>query len=547
MIDDALFVRSYVARDLLQAAALFKTDKLVVWEYVSNGLQYTDPGISPRVTVSLDSKRRRLTVADNGRGMSWDGLQNFFVMHGENLDRREGRPGRGMFGTGKSAALGIGEVLRITTTRDGRRSKVELRRAEVESMGSEDPIPVDVLEREVAAPGPNGTLVEVEGIHLKSLDQPGIIHYIERHLARWPRDATVFVNNHECEFNEPPVERELRFAPDPTLREQLGDAVLSLKVAKAPLDEELRGVSIYANGVWHETTLAGSEGREMSQYLFGDLDVPALDAYQGPIGPFDMTRSMRLNPNNPIVLAAYSFIGTHLEEVRRDLVEAEKKRRASEEAKRLQTEADKIAAVINSDFDEFRRRLARAKARAAGGGDVVESPQGAGQSDELLMGGRVPGSPIAETGSPGSSGDGEAGEGPPPDLLPLLEADKDGSEKGHPAGGDENRSSSTRGGFRVRFDNLGAMEHRAKYARDERTIFINLDHAQIAAAKGSGSTDDPSFQRLAYEVAFAEYAVALASELAARDEYLDPSDPIVDIRDTLNRVATRGASLYTAD
>jgi len=375
MVDDALFVRSHVARDLLQAAALFKTDKLVVWEYVSNGLQYTDSGVSPRVAVSLDSKRRRFSVVDNGRGVSWEGLQNFFVMHGENIDRREGRPGRGMFGTGKSAALGIGEVLRITTTRDGRRSKVELRRAEVESMGSEDPIPVDVVEREVATVGPNGTLVEVEGIHLKSLDQPGVIHYIERHLARWPRDATVFVNNHECEFNEPPVERELQFAPDPTVRAQLGDVVLSLKVAKAPLDEELRGVSIYANGVWHETTLAGSEGREMSQYIFGDLDVPALDGYQGPIGPFDMTRSMRLNPNNPIVQAAYSFIGTHIEEVRRELVEAERKRRASEEARRLQAEADKIAAVINSDFDDFRRRLARAKAQSAGGGDVVESPQ----------------------------------------------------------------------------------------------------------------------------------------------------------------------------
>ncbi|MGC1650972.1 MAG: hypothetical protein WA741_34535 [Candidatus Sulfotelmatobacter sp.] len=31
-----LEVRSHVARDLLQNAALFKTDKLVVWEYVSN-------------------------------------------------------------------------------------------------------------------------------------------------------------------------------------------------------------------------------------------------------------------------------------------------------------------------------------------------------------------------------------------------------------------------------------------------------------------------------------------------------------------------------
>ena len=30
---DQLFVRSHVARDLLQNAGLFKTDKLVVWEY----------------------------------------------------------------------------------------------------------------------------------------------------------------------------------------------------------------------------------------------------------------------------------------------------------------------------------------------------------------------------------------------------------------------------------------------------------------------------------------------------------------------------------
>jgi len=542
-----LFVRSHVARDLLQAAGLFKTDKLVVWEYVSNGLQYVDPGISPRVTVSLDSKRRRLSVLDNGRGMDWGGLQNFFVMHGENVDRKEGRPGRGMFGTGKSAALGIGDTLRLTTTQDGRRSQVELRRADVEAMGSEDPIPVRVIEREVSMGTPNGTLVEVEGIHLKSLDQPGIIHYVERHLLRWPRDATVYINNHECEFTEPPVDRELRFRPeDGPLRDQLGDVELSLKVAKAPLDEDLRGVSLFANGVWHETTLAGSEGREMSQYIFGELDVAALDSYAGPISPFDMSRSMRLNPNNEIVQAAYSFIGRHVEEVRRDLVEAERERRAGEAARRLQAEADKIADVINSDFDDFRRRLARAKARASGGGDLIDTFQGHGKGDELLYGGNVPGSIIADHGSPGKSNGGRSGEGQLPDLLPLLEADESGRDHGRPAGGDERRAVAGRGGFQVRFAGLGAAEHRGKYFRDERTIYINLDHPQIVAAKGSESDQDPSFRRLAYEVAFAEYAVALASELAARDEYLDPSDPIVDIRDTLNRVATKGAALYSA-
>ena len=54
---DEIYVKSHVARDLLQSAGLFKTDKLVVWEYVSNGLQYVNHGTNPIVRVTLDSKR----------------------------------------------------------------------------------------------------------------------------------------------------------------------------------------------------------------------------------------------------------------------------------------------------------------------------------------------------------------------------------------------------------------------------------------------------------------------------------------------------------
>ncbi len=108
-----LYVTSHVARDLLQNAALFRTDKLVVWEYVSNGLEYVDKGTNPVVKVTLDSGKKRIIIADNGRGMDWRDLQNFFVMHGENIDRKHGKPGRGRFGTGKSAAFGIADILRV--------------------------------------------------------------------------------------------------------------------------------------------------------------------------------------------------------------------------------------------------------------------------------------------------------------------------------------------------------------------------------------------------------------------------------------------------
>lgn len=544
---DQLFVKSHVARDLLQNAGLFKTDKLVVWEYVSNSLEYVDPGTAPVVLVTLDSKRKRIAVEDNGSGMDWAGLQNFFVMHAENIARKQNRPGRGRFGTGKSAAFGIANSLRIKTVRAGKRLSVQLARSDLEAMGSEAPVPVHVLESEVPTNAANGTLVEIEEVNLRSLDPAGVIRYIERHLARWPKNVTVFVNNHECEFLEPSIAFERKYRPDGMTRAALGDVELTIKVAKEALDEELRGVSIFSEGVWYETTLAGSEGRDMAQYLFGEIDVPALDRDKSPISPFDVSRTMRLNPNNDLVQMVLSFVGEKVEEVRRDLARRDRERRASEEARRLSQQADEIARLINEDFEAFRQRLHKARARATGSGDLGPAHAAGGSSeDDLLFGNEVAASVVAPSGGPGR-GKGSARDGEqPPNLAPqVTPGPEDAPRAGRPAGGPGPQATS-RGGFHVEFKNMGAGSHRAKYVRDERTIYINLDHPQLTAARGVLPVEDISFRRLAYEIAFAEYAIALASELAAKDEYLDPSDPIVDIRDTLNRLARRAASLYTA-
>ncbi|RYY69755.1 hypothetical protein EON63_23340 [archaeon] len=129
----ALKVRSHIGRDLLQSSALFKHEWQVAWEYVSNGLQYVDANVSPVVTVNIDQSQKRMIIKDNGRGMNLSDLGNYFTMHGENIDTKAGRPGRGMFGTGKSAAFGIANFLRVTTVKDGKRSKVELHRVDIEA------------------------------------------------------------------------------------------------------------------------------------------------------------------------------------------------------------------------------------------------------------------------------------------------------------------------------------------------------------------------------------------------------------------------------
>src|SRR5690348_3282172 len=109
--DPDLVVTTHVGRDVLAQAAQFKTEAPVVWEYVVNSLQYLDPGVQPKVEVTV--RRSGITISDNGSGMDEHRLRHFFTMHGENLERRAGRIGRGKWGTGKSAAFGIASSLRV--------------------------------------------------------------------------------------------------------------------------------------------------------------------------------------------------------------------------------------------------------------------------------------------------------------------------------------------------------------------------------------------------------------------------------------------------
>jgi hypothetical protein len=103
---------------------------------------------------------------------------------------------------------------------------------------------VEPIEREVKTTEPNGTTIDIEDIHLRSIDQAQVIKYVERHIARWP-NATVYFNTHLCEYTEPPVAYEYVFVPDDEpFRSMLGGAKLTIKASKVHLDESQQGVAI---------------------------------------------------------------------------------------------------------------------------------------------------------------------------------------------------------------------------------------------------------------------------------------------------------------
>ena len=552
MTGATLKVTSHVARDLLQSAALFKHEQTVVWEYVSNGLQYIDVGTQPVVNVEVDAKARKIAVTDNGRGMTAQDLSRYFQMHGENIDRKSGKAGRGMFGTGKSAAFGIGDTLRLTTVRNGKRSKVELERKDIEAASDGDGIPVKVIESEVSTREPNGTRIEVEDIHLKKLDIGSIIRHIERHIARWP-NASVVVNHQDCNVVEPTYSSQKEFPTKGTpFEESLGDTNLFVKIAQAPLEPEWQGIAVFSNTVWYSSTLAGCENKPLANYIFGEIDVERLGKDKSPIPAFDMSRSMQLNPRNELVAAIFAFIGPHIESVRREIEKAEKERRLERDNKKLQEEASAIARIINQDFDAWRNQLKSTMSKVPGGKDKLARAIAVDEIGESIVSGDdFPATVGEETGTkedeyaPNPEPNEPNPEPSPQPTEPGPELVRSQEETEIKAKSRNKSRTSSGGGFQVQCQNMGEDTHRAKYVRDERTIYVNLDHPQIANAKLIGGIDDIAFRRLSYEVAFSDYAIALSSEMAANDLYLDITEPIFDIRDTLNRISRSAAGLYS--
>lgn len=547
MGDDRISVTTHVGRDVLQSAQLFQTVEAAVWEYIVNSLEYVSPDTRPEVQVLLDNRRRAITISDNGRGMDSNGLQHYFTMHAENKDRRRGVPGRGKFGTGKSAAFGIGRRLEVATVKDGRRNVIELTREVVDaSEGSE--IPVDwKVRNEPAAGTPNGTVVTIDGISARRLSIEPLIRLVERHLALWrSANPVVMIGSHKCEPWQPDIAESQTFRPSESASQFLGAVELVIHVARVPLDVGYRGVAVTAgpgNLVALET--AAIDAKEFGNYLFGEIDVPALEvpSDDGTVTAYDSSRSLRLNYSHPVAGALLAFVGSSLDAVRLQLVEKHRAARREEETRRLSEAGREIAELLNQDLDDVAQRLNEMRDLQVRSGAIAKAGGGGEDSEDFSEGGSIPGildrtEPRARTAVPTvTSGVEDPGQrrGQPDeegadDIQPLEEGKKDRRK---------------RGGISVEFGNLGEDEERSHYDTERKVILINLDHPMVDAAKGAGGIEDPSFRRLAYEIAFTQYALAIAREVYERDPAITADDALFEVRDALRRVTAKAASLYT--
>lgn len=530
-------VTSHVARDFLQNAAVFNTMPKIVWEYVSNSLDNAKDDTLVVVVVEITS--HEIVVADNGVGMSREDLSNFFKMHGENVQRRKGKRVRGRFGTGKCAAFGLANCLEIDTVQAGLRNVVRLSRGDIEDARNGMPFPVRDIVVDEPTENDDGTVVRITDLNIRRPDVDKVISYVERHLSRYRHRALVSVNGHECKFKELLAVKEFERYPPPEVASHIGSIPLRIKVSPTPLDDETKGIDILSYGIWHETTLAGIEKRERSQYLFGEIDVPLLEDGDWPIPAFDNTRNNMLNRQNPVVIVLLGWLSDELEKVRLHLVEQERMRRETEAAKQLADEARRISDIINDDFErqELELELTHKVTKRSGGRSVNEildehGDLWPGQGDEPT--------PWEQAGA--SHGNGKrgdlGGEGDLPRPGPMF---RDGNEPGAKKSITSGTRKRRHGVFSIDFEYATSESPRSHYDTAAKTIFINLEHPQMASAFEAGGrrVDSRQFREICYEVAMVEYALALPHEKAEKEPFYDASDALFDVRETLNRITRR--------
>jgi hypothetical protein len=544
---DDMKVVSHVARDLMHSASHFRTESAVVWEYVVNSLQYVDEGVSPKVQVLVDSKKKEIRIIDNGKGMTAVDLQRFFTMHGENLDRKRGRPGRGKFGTGKSAAFGIASVLIVDTIRNNKRNVVKLDRELVQKSDGKS-IDLDWPVKDEVVDSANGTTILIGHIVLPSVKTMPMVEYIERNLQSFrAQSPEVAVNDHVCIYREPTVAETYEFKPSASQESVIGKVTLTVKVSPSPLSEPEQGISITAglgNLVAIET--GGIEKKEMGNYLFGEIDVPALETSESPLEAYDPSRSLKLNLNHPVSLVLVQFVAPKLDEVRRMQVAKLRELKRTEDAKRLNSLAESIATLLNDDFKEVAMRLQAIRSAASGpiGSRFGATGDGAQEEDGFVEGLDRPGDTEQR-----DRNDKERKPKPKPKPQPAPHLETAGTENPEgktsvdPSGG-AGRRKNPRGGFTVDYRNLGKEADRSKYDPVGLAILINLDHPVVNAALGRDGVDDPAFRRLSYEIAFSEYAIAFGYEKASVDPDMPPEDVLFEVRSTLNRVSAKAAPLY---
>jgi hypothetical protein len=545
-----LTVKTATGRNVLSTGSLFNTPKKTVFEYVLNGIEYRDPNDLRPITINIEAYARKkiIEIKDNGKGMDREDLEHFFQM---NADQREEERviSRSQFGTGKSAAFGIGNSLIIDTCRNGKRNRVRLTKEMLRNAEGSSEIPIEVIFDNQDTDQDNGTLVIIQDIQVE-INKIPIIKYLERHLSKIKHlNPIVLVNDTKCQFEEINEKSSIIVKPQDEVSKVLGNIELKIIESVGPLGKEDIGISITAGEgklIAHEKLFL--ESKEMGNYITGEIDVPCLGEELNGLAAYTQARDLSLNKSRSDCKILVKFLAAETEKFRKELAKKKKAAKESEQGRKLEKTLNEIASVLSETYLSKKNELDKLKRQAFGEGELskklADKIDDINGDDHGIFSG---GSEI------NADEEGEIRVGEPKDdpQKPIKKAQKplkespDGLKEGikKPA---KNRVKS-KGGFRVESANNGIDNSRFHYSQENITITINLDHPSVAQAyfSSGNNPENIEFKRLMYEIAFTGFILGVGQELVLADPQKPADDLRFDMQELYDDVTLKASKLYS--
>lgn len=542
-------LRGHVGRGVLQESNNFTNEGKVVGEYVKNSWQYSDNPTT--VSVLVNHKNKSIQIKDTSRGMDKNTIENsFLVLHEENWDRRAGKIGRGEFGTGKVAALGIAEILRVKTVKDHKLHIFEIHREDCKKEESRELVPVRWIEDGKDTKESNGTIIEILNfMQNRSISVKNIKNFLRsKTLVERVYDQPIelYVEHEKIEKINIPYSDLITKSPSEDKKSLFGNCELVIKIATKNLNEDERGISVFAKGIYKaKINIQG----EKSEFIFGECSCDKLiEETNPPI--FNSSRTEVLNIDNEFAREFLAFVNYHVDITRKELIKKDGDRRKKERNDSLQKEADKMKDFFNNDYKELELNYQKKIAKAKGNIDEKEDLSFKLGETKIVTGDDflvkvVDGDDgsLTKDGDNGGDGGGGGGGGKKPETGKLEKTEEDTNEKG------KNKSLSKKrigGGFNFQYDNLGVDSKRAIYDDTQRLIKINLDHPLISKTLATTNNDQgsPIFIRASYEAAIFEYAVAITQQQASSNLMEDTvSDAVYEIQEVVDRMLKKMSNL----
>ena len=532
------------ARALNQASQVFRNLPSVVWEYVTNGLAYADPGTSPEVIVQIE--KNSITFTDNGRGMNVSDLDNFFTGHGENKDIKEGNYLaliRGMHGTGSYSVFKYADTLKVTSVKNGKEYGAKLTSKDIKEdngyLVTRDGEKTKAL---------NGSKFEMSDLNIDINNE--LIARCQNHIQKQMisgifRGLRVYINNNLVEYKKPITDESYKktinskntdyFTELDKLSFGAGEIKLIIEKTKAPLPEEARGVAILGDNNLLERCQPGIKGSDYSEYIIGEAYIDKLykNMIDGKFSPplADSSRILELNIENPYVVKLHAFIGLELEKFRKEIQEKEDSKEKTKFDEEMEKQLEEISNTLNDalldDWDDLNLQ-SRASKNLTSKQKKINAINKQSIQDVLLPGEDIAGKSIPTEENEKNGVPNIKIENKIKDLKKNLKKSL------------KKKNNDNFGGLSIIQKSLGEDEQRAIFRKETATIIINSDFPTVKKFKSEGKGNNPIFSNYLREIALTELAIAVTQILDLKPEYsIDTQASLYELREKINKYSKK--------